>query len=648
MTKTLSFAALLFVAFMPSSVCAQNPTWSNWYLPNSCLKGIHARLKLNGPYEFKPGSYLWTFSIFNGYTQTVHFDINLLSPQGYEALQSGQRKGLDGVVGRMTIQPNQQVDWGGFDILIRTNTKVYIYIRNVRFGEDDAPGPYAKDECGHNTSDDNNTSVNGSAPGDRSPSDVATPQTGPYNFVTRKDGVAIYLAWITMGGNILGTDIKVTNENGFPVLVTWPRKKWYDNGTYINIFAHPDLSINEFGYSDLFAPGESKDAKGHTPGDSGSEVYQFRPNWLHYDAPKGVWKPGQLSLQLIDIQVLNTNGTPLTGNSSMVQNTQTKSDVPATSITVHPATENPQYQNNNNATNLQQQAYQHQANNYVAAANQSSDNIQRSMNLGLAAINATAAGNKAQVQQIQQQQQAQQQSTAGALSDAAGQLTALLTKPKPVQQSNAGQQEDISKSIQRENEARGDVYDANGHFVSSTETRARDAYDQQHADDYRENFRKLGKYAQPTHIDLTADMLKLQDNRSQRETMDFLARTIWQFSKTSEFRPHVFVSNIIDEIAFADSVFYYKCHSLVTDEPAKLDPETHSIDFNQTHITSFEITPGDKVSHEDLFLTVKTSNPKEGLEFHLTADAASKDIPTQIIGALIHLIILCHGPAPVK
>lgn len=61
----------------------------------------------------------------------------------------------------------------------------------------------------------------------------------------------------------------------------------------------------------------------------------------------------------------------------------------------------------NAAQNQQQQQYQQQANNYLNAANHSSDAIQQSMNTNLAAINATAAGNTAQANQIRQMQQQQ-------------------------------------------------------------------------------------------------------------------------------------------------------------------------------------------------------------------------------------------------
>lgn len=64
--------------------------------------------------------------------------------------------------------------------------------------------------------------------------------------------------------------------------------------------------------------------------------------------------------------------------------------------------------NFNNKQTQQQTVYQQQTNNFLNSANNSTNDIQKAMNLNLAIINAAASGNKAQVAQIQQVQNQQQ------------------------------------------------------------------------------------------------------------------------------------------------------------------------------------------------------------------------------------------------
>jgi hypothetical protein len=144
----------------------QTPAWSNWFYPSSCLKGLKARVKMVGINDFTKGNskYMWVFSIANSYNQTITFDLNLLSSQGYAALQGGQKKGLEGFVGRIEVKANQSYDWGGFEILLPTAEvkNVYLYIRNLRFGDDDISAPFSKDDCGHYTGEDPPPATNNS------------------------------------------------------------------------------------------------------------------------------------------------------------------------------------------------------------------------------------------------------------------------------------------------------------------------------------------------------------------------------------------------------------------------------------------------------------------------------------------------------
>lgn len=282
------------------------------------------------------------------------------------------------------------------------------------------------------------------------------------------------------------------------------------------------------------------------------------------------------------------------------------------------------------STVTQQEVYQQRTDNYLNAANSSNDAIQQSLNMNLAEINANAAGNRALAQQIQLQQN---QNTADAIGNAVGQLADLLIKPKQQEQESS-----VNENITQSAEPASDPAKSN----FSREVNERNDYDREHASEYQNNFSQLRQYSHKIHIDVTPNLLRMNDDRTQQETMDFIAKTIWQYSKTDNFRPHMFVSNIIDEIAFSDSVFYYKCHSAAIDDPSDRYPESYKIDFAETPITYFEIEPGDGVSHYDIYLTVATGKPDEKLQFHLTSEAASLDKPSELINAFIHLAALCH------
>jgi type II secretory pathway pseudopilin PulG len=147
------FIVCLLLYIFCFSVNAQTSAWGNWYIPNSCLKGIQARVKMVGinNYANSSAKYMWVFSIYNGYTKPIHFNLNLLSPEGHTVFENGERKKLEGFVGRISVQPNQSLDWGGFEILLPDANTVYFWIRDVRFGDDDIKAPYAIDECGHLT-----------------------------------------------------------------------------------------------------------------------------------------------------------------------------------------------------------------------------------------------------------------------------------------------------------------------------------------------------------------------------------------------------------------------------------------------------------------------------------------------------------------
>lgn len=126
----------------------------------------------------------------------------------------------------------------------------------------------------------------------------------------------------------------------------------------------------------------------------------------------------------------------------------------------------------NSSPQAQQKAtYQQVANNYVNAANNTTDNdIQKAMNLNLAKINATASGNKAQVAQIQQVQNQQMSQNINTLGN---QLIALLTKPDaPVyhQMTDEEQWVDINDRVAKDLEEKGYKFDRYQNTINANDT----------------------------------------------------------------------------------------------------------------------------------------------------------------------------------
>jgi len=128
---------------------------------------------------------------------------------------------------------------------------------------------------------------------------------GPYSLLSQQNGVSIFIAWVNTGNNVSAACIKVINNNNTAVIVTWTGPQWISNGS-------PITHGSQFGYSDKFAPGETKEGIYHKPGsNNGAEVYRFRPNWLYYSPPDNNLIRGQTSIELMNIEVLGPTGGPL-------------------------------------------------------------------------------------------------------------------------------------------------------------------------------------------------------------------------------------------------------------------------------------------------------------------------------------------------
>ena len=120
---------------------------------------------------------------------------------------------------------------------------------------------------------------------------------GPYTLFTESNGISVYVAWVNSGNKAIAACFKVENHTGNTVIVSWGGPKWFYNGPYIN-------KGNQTGYSDKFNPGEIKDGIYHKPGNNGTEVYKFRPNWLYYTMPEDNLTANLVSVQLMDFEVL--------------------------------------------------------------------------------------------------------------------------------------------------------------------------------------------------------------------------------------------------------------------------------------------------------------------------------------------------------
>jgi len=402
----------LVLTFFSLNALCQGTEWGAWKnFP--CWKYLYFRVRRDA-YNSSARQYPWYVQFKSRYNTTINFSYAALSPQQNEAYKTGS---FSPEFGREHLNSSDSNgdDHAGSDVsgsLLSATQNIYVVIRDVRFGSDDSGG-YATDECGRpsasNGGGDNSGSSNGNASLNNN-SDLATPQQQPYELIQSRDGVSVYVAFITMGGNTLNAAVKIVNNNGYSVIVTWGGPKWFDNSAYLdpNTSRLNGISApSQTGYSDKFAPGEMKDASQHMPGTHGAEVIYFRPNWLYFDAPKGkVWQPGELSFGIENLKVLDLNGRPLNGseteavanthNTSVQSNNQQQQ---AISNQQHATQQNPLQENLSSRNNIPNQPLQDQANqprrlNQAPnnAQNSNNDAIQNQLALNRAKINAMGPG----------------------------------------------------------------------------------------------------------------------------------------------------------------------------------------------------------------------------------------------------------------
>jgi len=131
------------------------------------------------------------------------------------------------------------------------------------------------------------------------------PAPGQYRFFSEKSGVTIYSSWISTSGTTLAVNFKLINNNQYPVVVTWSGPRWYSKGLYLASSNHPvEVVLDNPTHTDLLASHNGKDNHDYQPGVNAAEISQSSPNYLYYDAPRGSWRPGQLTVKLTNFQVL--------------------------------------------------------------------------------------------------------------------------------------------------------------------------------------------------------------------------------------------------------------------------------------------------------------------------------------------------------
>jgi hypothetical protein len=135
---------------------------------------------------------------------------------------------------------------------------------------------------------------------------VPEPAPGQYRFFHEKNGVTVYLSWVVMNGKTLAVKFKVINKNNYPVTVTWTGPQWYSKGIYLTTTYHPgESTADENSYSNQFAMGKDNDSGQYDI--NASKIYPSEPNYLYFDAPKGEWNHGQLTVTFANFLVVPQN-----------------------------------------------------------------------------------------------------------------------------------------------------------------------------------------------------------------------------------------------------------------------------------------------------------------------------------------------------
>jgi TPR repeat protein len=159
---------LLALLLLSQTGFSQNVTWGPWN-PVSCWKGLHFHLS-RGDYNASAQKYMWYCQFKNDYNQPVSFEFSILSPEEVSSYQAGTWSPNSlGRNGRMTLtaSEDQSADpkdyFGvqpGTSALFTSGTKLFVAIKNVRFGNDDQSLPYATDECGRLSGKNDSAPVN--------------------------------------------------------------------------------------------------------------------------------------------------------------------------------------------------------------------------------------------------------------------------------------------------------------------------------------------------------------------------------------------------------------------------------------------------------------------------------------------------------
>jgi len=165
--KKILYTLLVLLLFSQTGF-GQNVNWGPWN-PVSCWKGLHFHLS-KGDYNASAQKYMWYCQFKNDYVQPISFEFVILSPEEVPSYQAGTWSPSSlGRNGRMTLSAgeDQSADpkdyFGvqpGTSALFISGVKLFVVIKNVRFGNDDQSLPYATNECGRLSGENNSAPVN--------------------------------------------------------------------------------------------------------------------------------------------------------------------------------------------------------------------------------------------------------------------------------------------------------------------------------------------------------------------------------------------------------------------------------------------------------------------------------------------------------
>lgn len=128
--KNLLMLCILTVFFVSTETHAQN-SWGAWNTMG-CLDGLDYRVKC-GEYNRFAKKYSWQVEFRNRYRKDIHFSFTAVEPHRKSEIKNSGKTNR-----RHTVAANGGIERGWF--LIDATSSIYVYVNQVRFGNQDIPG----------------------------------------------------------------------------------------------------------------------------------------------------------------------------------------------------------------------------------------------------------------------------------------------------------------------------------------------------------------------------------------------------------------------------------------------------------------------------------------------------------------------------